>query len=256
MNGRRLGILVTLGAAIVGVAVLVLSGTGQITARTFALGAENNFQVALIHPGTQVCEGPVTASQTSNGVGVWGGGIKGPATLTVTAREPSSGRTLASGPLRAQPAENRWTARLDHAIAADQPVQICLHGESGTFTLSGSSPVRSDVVMTGSQGHAEFSLVLLSIGRHSLLGRLPTVFARASLWRPSWVGAWTFWVLAIALLATFALAVRAVASAAADDDLDGAGDRPSADAGPDAPGPTTPSTDRLEASEDRPQPVT
>ena len=64
----------------------------------------------------------------------------------------------------------------------------------------------------------KFSLALLSDGDRSLLGSLPTAFSRASLWRPSWVGAWTFWVLAIALLATFGLAVVAVISAAGDDD--------------------------------------
>jgi hypothetical protein len=260
VSARRLGILVTSCAAIVTVAVLALSGSRPFTARTFALGTENNFQVAVLHPGDQVCEGPVAGSDTSNGVGIWGGGIAGPAAMTVSARDPDSGRTLAVGPLRAQAVEARWTGRLDHTFAPRRPVQICLHEDAGTFTLSGAPPVRSNVVMSGKSGPAaEFSMVLLSVGRRSLLRWLPTAFKRASLWRPSWVGEWTFWVLLIALLAAFALSVRAVASAAEDDGpLDGtAGDGSPPQEGPDDPDPMTPrSDDPLEPSEDRPQPVT
>ncbi len=89
-----------------------------------------------------------------------------------------------------------------------------------------------------------FSLVLLSDGSRSLLGSLSLAFSRASLWRLSWVGPWTFWVLAIALLMAFGLVVAAVVRAADDD-------------GPPPPPPSDGQVDDLPSDprENRPQPV-
>jgi hypothetical protein len=110
--------------------------------------------------------------------------------------------------------------------------------------------------MSGQPRGQEYSLVLLSQSQRSLLAWLPTAFSRASLWRPSWVGAWTFWVLAGGLLATFALAVLAVLKAAEDDDA--VEHQPASD-GPTRDNPSStepPADDPSEAAQDRPQPVT
>ena len=114
----------------------------------------------------------------------------------------------------------------------------------------GSAVSEPGVTVTGIPAGQRFSLVLLSDGDRSLLGSLSLAFSRASLWRPSWVGAWTFWVLVIALLVTFGLAVVAVVRAADDDAAPPTAhfDRP----GPVAP---RPADGRSEAGEDRPQPV-
>ena len=53
--------------------------------------------------------------------------------------------------------------------------------------------------------------------RHSLLAALPTAFARAALFRFSWTGPWTFWVLGVAFLGTIATCGWAVAAAARAD---------------------------------------
>jgi hypothetical protein len=224
---------------------LLLSASHSVTARTFALGAESNGQVAVLRPGAHVCEGPVSGAEGWNAVGIWGGGIGGPATMTITARDERSRETLASGTLRALGFENGWTARLDRTIQARRPVRICLHQDTGTFTLSGAPAVRPHVVMSGKPRGQEFSLVLLNKSQRSLLGWLPTVFQRASLWRPSWVGPWTFWALLVGVLGTFGLAVMAVVRAAEDDEL---------------PPPSTPSDPPpgdvpSEPRQDHPQPV-
>lgn len=254
MSGRRTGIAGTLVAVAIAIIALLISASRSVTARTFALGAPNNSQVAVLHPGARVCEGPVSGAEGSNGVGIWGGGVGGPATMAITALDPRTGKTLAAGRLRAIALENRWTARLDRAVAAHRPVRICLRENTGVFTLSGSPAVRSDVAMSGRPGGQEYSLVLLSQSQHSLLAWLPTAFSRASLWRPSWVGSWTFWMLAGGLLATFGLAVLAVANAAGEDDAEYPPGRNGPT--PDAPSSNEPSADdRSETAEDRPQPV-
>ena len=60
------------------------------------------------------------------------------------------------------------------------------------------------------------SLVMLPAHPRSLLSMVPTAFARAALFKASWVGTWTFWVLAAALLAGFAVAAAAVRWALAE----------------------------------------
>ena len=47
----------------------------------------------------------------------------------------------------------------------------------------------------------------------TLLSDIPTVFERAALFRPGWVGVWTFWLLAAALLGAFPLAALALTRA-------------------------------------------
>ncbi|MFZ0042168.1 MAG: hypothetical protein WAK93_12740 [Solirubrobacteraceae bacterium] len=78
----------------------------------------------------------------------------------------------------------------------------------------------SKVVMSGSTPGLEFSLVLLHHTGESLLGSLGKAFARASLFRPAWVGAWTYWALAGALLATIGVGAVAISAAADADDSD------------------------------------
>ena len=94
---------------------------------------------------------------------------------------------------------------------------VCLTTNLNTFELRGPPAVDPDVVMTGRNPGLEFSLALLN-DRRSLLGSLSTAFSRAALFKPSWVGGWTFWVLTAALLATFGLAGFAIATASSDDE--------------------------------------
>jgi hypothetical protein len=225
-------------AAVIGLLVAALQSTAV---RTQALDAPNQYQVALLQPSTHVCEGPVSSQEPFRSVGIWGSAVTKRATLTVHAQDASTRRTLTTGQLAAFPLEGEWQIRLARELPANVPVRICLTGEAGTFTLVGSPAVHPNVVMTGRvTGRAspqpndeEFSLVLLSDGHQSLLSSLPLAFSRASLWRPSWVGSWTFWVLAAALVAGFGLAVLAVVRAAASDDgHDAGGDDHEEESGP------------------------
>jgi len=221
----RHGWLPCTALAVIALVGLLVAGSQGLAVRTFALGAPNQYPIALLHPATRVCEGPVTSQGPARSIGIWGGSTGGLARLRVDVQDAGTHRVLASGDLEAPTVENEYTARLARAVIGDQPLRICLTEERNTFSLAGSPAVHPDVVMTGKVAGQEFSLVLLS-GTRSLLSSLPTAFSRASLFRPSWVGSWTFWVLAIALLATFGLAVVAVASAdsASDDE-----DRPPSD---------------------------
>jgi hypothetical protein len=107
-------------------------------------------------------------------------------------------------------------------VAAGTALTICVvDGSTHPFTLLGSGIVDPSVALTvnGKRSTAQFSLALLGTSA-SAFADLPRMFARARLFKPTWVGAWTFWLLLVALAATFGLAVAAVRTAAREDIAD------------------------------------
>jgi hypothetical protein len=101
-------------------------------------------------------------------------------------------------------------------------VRVCVK-ERGPirFSLLGSLPTHLQIRMRldGKPTFSEFSLVLFEPSRHSLLAALPTAFSRAALFRFSWVGPWTFWVLTLALLGTIGACGWALVAATRADSL-------------------------------------
>lgn len=238
MTRRRIVLFCT-GWVVVAVAGLLVAGSQHLPVRTFAMGAPNQLVVTTLRPGTRVCEGPVTSDGSAQDVRIWGAPASGRARLTVDV-DSGARSVLAHGTATAAPvntlAQTERTVALDHAVPGGRPLRVCLTEDAGTFTLLGYPAVTPSVVMTGPESGSllapgsprEFSLVLLSAPNHSLLGELSTAFARASLWRPSWVGSWTFWLLTAAFLGAFGLAGVAVVLAASSDEGDGReiGDEP------------------------------
>jgi hypothetical protein len=223
----RRGWLPCIGFALIAVAGLLVAGSRSSAVRVFALGAPNESHIAMLRPSEKVCEGPVTSPSPVRGVRIWGSSTGGRARLTVDVQDADNHQVLAFGSLEASPTaidapptKSEHTAHLSRAVPGNRPLRICLTEDVNTFWLEGSSAIHPSVEMTGKTTGEEFSLVLLG-DKRSLLSSLSTAFTRASLWRPSWVGSWTFWALAIGLLATFGLGIGAVASAAAEDDEEG-----------------------------------
>ena len=203
--------------ATVVVLTLIVAGARRQPVRTYALGAPNYLSVAELRPGTQVCEGPVRSGAPTGLVGLWGAPTGGTARVIVTARDSANHRSLAAGELVSATGSGEHVVRLGRSVPSGRPIEICLSGRQGHFSLAGSASIDPRVTMTGGSGGAQFSLVLLD-DRRSLWRWVGTAFSRASLWRPSWVAGWTFWVLTFAVLASFGAAIFAVARAAADDD--------------------------------------
>ena len=209
--------LAYVASALVALIVLVLVGLRPLSVRQYALGAPNQVQVAVLHRGARVCEGPITTPTPIQAVGIWGGAVVGSAEAMLSVESEATQRTLAAGTIYAAgPAEQRIT--LSRTVAAGRRVRVCLRQAHNTFAVLGSASVNPAVVMTGAAPGSQFSLVLIQRSGRSLLGSLPTAFSRASLFRPSWVGSWTFWVLAGLLVATIALAAGAIALAAQEDE--------------------------------------
>jgi hypothetical protein len=202
--------------AVIVLIALVVSASGGVTRRALVLRVPNQRAVALLRAPHRVCQGPLTAGSSSQSVAIWGASVVGPARVTVAVIDAQSGASLATGHVFATTSTGEYVAHLTRSVPAGRPLRVCLTTNLNTFELLGATANDPNVVMTGPKRGLEFSLALLN-DRHSLLNSLPTAFSRAALFKPSWVGSWTFWLLTAGLLATFGLAGVAITAAAADD---------------------------------------
>lgn len=243
--------LVLAAIALAAILALAVAATRGLAVRAYALDVPDLTPVARLGPGQRGCEGPISSRHPFRAVRLWVASSEGAATAVVTVRSASTHRELESSrPIALGPLETESAVRLPHPVDAEVPVSVCLEERTGTVSAWGSQATTPGVAASGTTPGTQFSLVLLTdAGDGSLLHWLPVAFARASLWRPSWVGSWTFWVLAIAMLAMFGVGVSAVLRAASEDEgipVAPDGDSPSDDGG---------APPRSEARENSPEPV-
>jgi len=106
---------------------------------------------------------------------------------------------------------------------------VCLRNvTTGPIAFEGGAASRASGHLSGLTGSDGDELALLFLRPHppSLLDVIPTVFRRASLFKLSFVGAWTYWVLLAALVGSVGLIWRALADAEAEDARAAADDAP------------------------------
>jgi hypothetical protein len=213
LGPRGLAARVLALAAIVVAATLLIAGLRTIPVRTFALRVQDAVPVAVAGNGERVCEGPVRSSGPARSVGIFGTVRSGAPTVEVAVLS-SAGRTLGSGRMGAG-AGSEHLAALDRPIPGGVPVRVCVRSTRGTFTLLGAS---DEAVVKTHDVDSDYQFALVLTRPSSFLGSLGTAFSRASVFRPRWVGTWTFWLLLGALAATFGIAWLAVSQASADDE--------------------------------------
>lgn len=238
---RRLGLICAMlaVAAIIG---LIVAAAQPITVRSFVLYARPMTPILGIDPPQRLCEGPITSSHPFDVVEIWGAALAHHrAHVDILVQDTQGHAVLSAGRVTVTDAAGLYTAQLTRPVSSAQPVRVCVSATSDHYIALGTNPVDPGVVLAGHPG-LQFSLNLAD-NRPSLLGTLSRAFSRAALWRPAWVGAWTFWVLAAGVLAAFGAAIVAVMRAVQEDeevpaDLSGTG-----------------ASGRSEPSEDRAQPV-
>ena len=233
--------LALVAVAVLAVAALFVAGSGGQPIRAYALDVPNMSVVAAVHPPEQACEGPIASHYAFQAVGVWTESPRAFGVDTVVVEAATNHQVLASsGRMIVGPSQTEQTPRLSRPVPADRSIVVCVQAQRNRIAVWGSQAAQPGVTATGVPAGQQFSLVLLTDpGNGSLLSWLPTAFGRAALWHPSWVGTWTFWLLAAALVAAFGVGVIAVIAAALADDAgaqlgggeDGEGPSPSSSDG-------------------------
>jgi hypothetical protein len=213
----RSSVAAFLVAAVAGIGALLVAAANDQRTTAFSLDVPNLSQVAQLFPGVRACQGPFAAQATFQGVRAWISPAGAPQVLvSVYDRQ---GKSLAVGRIRTEPGvAGPYSWRLNAPVPAGTQVSACLRNLGpGPVGLSGwTASASAGSLRVGSKTTASAAAMVL-LGPHptTLLADISMLFARAALFKASWVGAWTFWALCALIVAGFGLAawgiVRAVA---------------------------------------------
>lgn len=212
---RRPLLLLVLVAVVV-VAGLVVAGLQTIPVRTYALRVPDSGTAGIARASHRLCEGPITSPMSARDVGIFADPAAGSPELEVTVL--AGGRQIAAGRRAPDPSVREQLVRLERPIPKRRAVRVCVRASSGSLTVYGAGAVAPGVATHGVNPGQQFALVLTRSG--TFLGSLSTAFTRAAIFRPSWVGAWTFWLLLALLACTLPLAGVALIRAIAENEVD------------------------------------
>jgi hypothetical protein len=218
MSPRRALIAFAL-LAVVFVAGLVVSGARRTNTDAFS-----NTQPLLVYsvklePRQSACQTPIAVPTSFDRVDVWLDHA-GAATLQLTVANAQSGRLLATGTRSIDLTAREQRVALNATVPAGIQGRVCVTNQ-GPFAVAlfgaGKSGVSGTLTSGGSQLPNATAFLFERSPAHSQLSLLPTALRRAALFKPGWVGEWTFWVLVVALLAAFGVLAAALRSATRDD---------------------------------------
>ena len=223
MSPRR-GVLGFAAVLVLGLAGILAAAASDQRTRAVALGVPDVIQVAKLAPGASACESPLDSPVAFAGIGFWALTAGTPEAVRVTVTPAGvqgarqGARAPASGAATAEPSGGPFRASLGRTFAAHRPVRICVRDDgTGPIGLLGGDQIKRGVRLTATSGSVTpqggLSLQLLRPRSRSLLSLIPAVFRRAALWRPGWVGAWTFWALCVLLLVALGAAGWGLAAA-------------------------------------------
>lgn len=212
---RSRAAVVLLATVATGVLCLALVARSDDRELAFTLGVTPSSVVVNPAPDAEVCQLPIEVAEPFTGVDVkLESSPPGPPLELVVLGLP--GRTpLARGRLDGgYRGISELSVALDRTVAADQRVAVCLRNRGkdrvvifGNYELASRT---SHLELNGKREPTDLGLVFTREPR-SALSQVPEIFQRASLFRPSWVGEWTYWLLiALLLLAAPVLLARAL----------------------------------------------
>ena len=214
------GLIVFALAAVAGVAVLAWRAGADERTIAFRIAALPRGPAAVLAPGASVCQTPIDVQEDSDAVSVpvgTSGRPGAPLTISVTGLR---GRLLAQGRVRAgYPDGSVQTARFSR-IRSGGTVSLCLRndGREPVYPLGEDVVLDSGTVQAGRKSTMDISLTFLRPHRRSVLDLVPSMFRHAAVFRFGWVGAWTYWVLAVlAVLGVPILCAYALSRAARED---------------------------------------
>jgi hypothetical protein len=204
--------------AVVVPAVLLVSGLRTHTTRVYAYSVPTITPLTTLTPGKQICEGPLIPQGAFQTAVFINSGANARALITVHTGRTATAPAVALGLLETvTPAEAENAVLLTQPVSTTSPLTLCVREQRGSMTLYGGSPWSGAPVIAGTSPATTLWLQLLSAVPHRFFGSLRLAFRRASLFRPGWVGTWTFWGLLLLIFAGFPAIVVGIRFALQDD---------------------------------------
>jgi hypothetical protein len=211
-------------AAVVGAALVALLVIGLTDGRSeaFTLGVHSDAGVVKLKPGAEVCQRPIEALESFDGLRVQLGTYKRPGSpFSVEVRSARTGQGLAGARVGAG-----WTdsevqqVRLSRTVQSGGEVSVCIRNDArqpvavyGSGELSNRA---SSSYLDGRRTGADLMLVFLRPEPESTIALLPSLIRHASLFHGEWASPALYWVLLAVVLAALcifpALALRAAFS--------------------------------------------
>jgi hypothetical protein len=231
---RRTAAFVIAGLVAAGLVAVLIAGASLKSDAVASVGVPPTYPVAPILPGARACQSPMGVTESFDRVhfNVGTFGRPGPP-LTVSILDEASNDEIGWGTV--QPGWVDDGSAKDVSVGTIEPgvqVGVCIrndgsipayvygdfyHGVFGKGPL-GVTPTNStnSANVDGDPLEGDMAIDLRSGQSRSLLERLPAVLDHAGAYKPPFVGAWTFWLLAVLVLVGAPLALWAALSRAAD----------------------------------------
>lgn len=215
---RTLVLVVGLGS----IGLVILAAADR---RGFRLGL-NTESVVMVEPGEEACRTLIRTPQAgADQVNFWarGANVDGSAPpITLRVRKGRQSQLLAIARLPAAHAGPRHVA-LRGSVAGARKVAACFTNDGAVslaLTPRPGTPTRVvPARLRERTDNVDVALELVRAPKRSLLSEVPDMFERAALFRPGWMGAWTFWLLLAAVaIGVPSLLARALRGALAEEE--------------------------------------
>lgn len=192
--------------ATAGCAALIIAGLNDDRRTAFSADVPAARAVVDLAPGHRVCQGPVAGLKPFGAIELFLSAPAIRARLVAVVREGRADTRQTSGQTSISGATKSPAIRFRSSVSSGVPVTICLINRGPVAVrLAGTetNPSLPEAVLDGRRSGATLSVVFLSAKPRALISSLATAFRRAALFRPTWVGSWTFWLLLGLLVASF-----------------------------------------------------
>jgi hypothetical protein len=185
-------------AVVVGLAWLLKTAAGDERVVAWSLGVPSSGVAAKIVPNARVCQEPIDLPVEAGSVvfPVATDGRPGQP-LDVTVRTPS-GRILGRGKVPGGYVDGApQEALLDRVAGPAGRSAVCIanEGDQPVFIYGSDNVTFSHTIVDGSLNPVDLDLRFLYKKPRPFIDLIPDAFDHAALFRPGWVGAWTFWAL-------------------------------------------------------------
>jgi GT2 family glycosyltransferase len=176
--------------------VLLVAAANDRSTVAFTNEVPSSAEVASVAPGGVLCQHVTDVPEESDGVSVplYSGQVG--ASFRLEVRDARSGRTLGAGD-GATPEVPNSVAIPTGTISAGRPLDVCIENTSSRRVGIYGVGEGDRRVFRGTVRNGPISLVFFDEQGATLLDRIPEALQRAELFKPAWVGAWTFWVFAV-----------------------------------------------------------
>jgi hypothetical protein len=208
----RRGLATLAGVAALGVLALLAAALLDDRETAFTVGLPPVRIAAELQPGERACRANIDVPADFSRVRLFTASFGRPGPRLSVAAGDSRG-TVAPG----YPDNSAVEASLD-AVAEGERIDVCVTNQGdGRVALLGSPPDTSPPQLADPELEPELGVAFLRDEPSSMAALVPEAFERASLFRPAWVGSWTFWALLVLVAAGVpALLMAAYRSAVSD----------------------------------------